>query len=198
MRIRVLVLCGLAALTACSPPQDGPTPLASSGGVPSQTVSPVVSASPTPSPSAVASYPASLPTDDPEKAAVIAGWQEYWRVYEKYAADPSLKDLTETQYVTTGEEATGILDALDELKRLGLKSEGGLIFKDVAVVSDSTSGEARLTYCLDLSRVRLVHVQTGQPYPRTGALLEQASLKMGADGIWRVSEILNGEAKCNE
>lgn len=197
MRIRVLVLCGLAALTACSPPQDGPTPLASSGGVPSQTVSPVVSASPTPSPSAVASYPASLPTDDPEKAAVIAGWQEYWRVYEKYAADPSLKDLTETQYVTTGAEANEVLDMISDLRRQGLRSEGGRVFSNVTVSPESgTPRRAAVKYCVSVDSLILIEISTGQRVPRTGQYLEVAVLENMKDGTWRVSHVSNEDAQC--
>lgn len=204
MRSLLVSLVGVAVLVGCSPglgespsPSVGVTSRAASAG-PTQSVGP----SPTPSPTAVASFPDSLPTDDPEKAAVIAGWQEYWRVYEKYAADPTLTDLTETQYVTTGEAANVILDSLRASREKNLKFVGPQQFRDVSVgaISEDAAGDrtAVISYCADNSQRQRLDATTGKPaavdVPDT--FTEQATLKEGADAKWRVAVIRNQEAKC--
>ncbi len=191
-------------LVACSPGGgQSPTPVAS-GSVassPSITAAPIPSPSPTPTPSATvapsapASFPADLPTGDPESAAIIEGWQAYWRVYEKFAADPSLTDLTETQYVTTGEEANGILEAIAEVRDAGLRSEGGVVFRDF-VVTVTGEGEAKLDYCVDLAWLRVVRIDNGEPFPRSGTFVEHARMERGVDNVWRVAQIRNEEIQC--
>lgn len=199
MRSLLVSLVGVAVLVGCSPgqgespsPSVGVTSRAASAG-PTQSVGP----SPTPSPTAVASFPDSLPTDDPEKAAVIAGWQEYWRVYEKYAADPTgFADYTETQYVAIGEEANLILDRLELLRSQKLRNEGGMVFRDVEVVLDSARATAIVTYCSDLASLRVRDVISGEYVVRTGTMAETASLERGADGKWRVFQIRNDVREC--
>jgi hypothetical protein len=59
----------------------------------------------------IESFP-DTPTDEsPVQAEIRAAWEEYNRVKDKFARDPELNDLTEIQYVTTGQEAT---DAVKE------------------------------------------------------------------------------------
>ncbi|AQP46829.1 hypothetical protein BW730_04095 [Tessaracoccus aquimaris] len=116
-------------------------------------------------------------------------------MYEKFAADPSLTDLTETQYVTTGEEANGILDAIASIRQSGLRSEGGFVFRDI-VVDVTEEGKAKLDYCIDLASVRVVRVDSGEPFPRSGTLLEHARLERGLDNIWRVAQIRNEQVQC--
>ncbi len=189
-------------LVACSPGGgQSPTPVKSSGEVPSPsiTAAPIPSPSPTPSasvvPSAPASFPADLPTADAESAAIIEGWQAYWRVYEKFVAVPSLTDLTETQYVTTGEASNQVLDLIRQSRDEGLRSEGGFVFRDVRV-SRSGSDEAEVNYCMDLSRLRVVKTATGEVLPRSGTLSERAAMERGVDGKWRVARLSNEEAAC--
>ena len=127
MRLLVVVVAGLV-LAGCSP-AEGPTESPSVSVEPSPTVeqttlapssspSPTVeSVSPTPVPTEFQSYPADLPTEDPESAAIIEGWQAYQRVYEKFASDPfGYTDFTETQYVTTGHEATTVMERIQALR----------------------------------------------------------------------------------
>ena len=189
-------------LVACSPGGgQSPTPVKSSGEVPSPsiTAAPIPSPSPTPSasvvPSALASFPADLPTADAESAAIIEGWQAYWRVYEKFVADPSLTDLTETQHVTTGEESNGILATIEQLRAEGIRSEGGRQFRDV-VVNLVGSDSATVAYCIDLSGLRVFDTKTGELVPRSGQLREQATLRKMPDRSWRVEQIRNESAQC--
>ncbi len=149
-------------------------------------------------PSAPASFPADLPTDDAESAAIIEGWQAYWRVYEKFSADPSLTDLTETQYVTTGEEANRVLDRLSLLKSAGLINRGGLVFRsiDVERATDAVPAQATLTYCVDINSLVVVNQDTGTQVDRSGTWRERTTLERGEDGVWRVAQIRNEEATC--
>lgn len=142
-----------------------------------------------------ASFPADLPTGDAESAAIIEGWKAYWRVYEKFTADPSLTDLTETQYVTTGEEANGILEAIAEGRDAGLRSEGGFVFRDF-VVNVTGDGKAKLDYCVDLASLRVVRIDTGEPFPRSGTFIEHARMERGVDNVWRVAQIRNEQVQC--
>lgn len=197
----VTVLC-LVALTGCSPAREpvsspSPLPTPSSAG-PSPSVSPSPSLSP--APSMPASFPPDLPTTDPVEAAVIHGWQEYWRVYEKFAADPlGLTDQTETQYVTTGRQSTYVLDSLDSLKRMKVRSEGGLLFRDVAVgEAEVIGGETvrQITYCLDTTELRVINIETGERVARADTYRETATMVKGPDGTWRVEMIANRKVTC--
>lgn len=204
MRRLLVPLACIALLSACSP-SDEPTPSPTPSAVepsPVQSPTPVSSPTPTPTPSPTPttfpSYPADLPTEDPETAAIIKGWQEYWRVYEKYAADPRGDlDLTETQYVTTGEESTLILERLAHLKKEGLRSEGGIIFRDVVVsMQGGTPTTALVTYCADVSQLKVTDLDTNEPFERTGTLAEEVLMEQGKDGVWRASRVRNEANTC--
>lgn len=202
MRRLLAPLACIALLSACSPsdePSPSPTPSAVEPS-PVQSPTPVSSPAPTPTPSptptAFPSYPADLPTEDPETAAIIKGWQEYWRVYEKFAADPlGSKDLTETQYVTTGEESTGIVEDIESLREERLRTEGGLAFRDVSVEIDATD-VADVSYCVDLTGYRVFEIDSGERVPRDVQMTETATMQKGQDGVWRVAKIRNKEAQC--
>ena len=206
MRVVAVVSC-LVLLVGCSPaeePSPSPSPTAvtpSPSPTPTPSSIPSVSPSPSPSPTAVESYPADLPTGDPESAAIIAGWQEYQRVLEKFAADPlGFSDFSETQYVTTGEAANVILDEMQMLRNERLRSEGGLVFRDVTLTiigtGESGAREATLDYCLDVNALRVFYVDTGEQLPRSGTYTETTTMEQGADAKWRVSRIRNSEASC--
>lgn len=146
------------------------------------------------------SFPADLPTADSEEAAVIHGWQEYWRVYEKFAADPvGFSDLTETQYVTTGDEATVILQMIDGLREDRLRVDGGFVFRDVSLEmgpSTATPRTALLTYCLDRSTLRVFDIDSGEQIPNEGTLKERTTMELLPDGVWRVAKITNEMSPC--
>lgn len=155
---------------------------------------------PTPAPTLFESYPGELPTEDAESAAIIAGWQEYQRVYEKFAKAPNkYTDYTETQYVTTGHESIGFFDKIDALRDRGLELVGRRAFRDLSVSKtvsepDGTS-TAVLTYCLDLDALEVRDVSTGELVERGGVYEEVAYMRQGLDGVWRV-EGLNTLEEC--
>jgi hypothetical protein len=200
MRHLLVPLAALALVAGCTPDV---APTGSPSVFPSPTVSATPSPTPTPSPSpsAVESFPPAPATESPDQAAIRAAWMEYWRVYEKFAADPSLTDWTETQYVTTEEEAALIIQALGELRDNGWKSLGGRVFRDVVVTevpNQQEAGTAEISYCLDRSGVSLLDAETGTAVtvdvPPT--FLETATLRVGLDGKWRVAMIRNEPAAC--
>ncbi len=126
----LLVACAPANGQSQSPVKSGvvePSPSVTSALI----LPPSTSPSGSVTPSAPASFPADLPTDDAESAAIIEGWRAYWRVFEKFAADPSLTDLTETQRVTTGEEADAVLVVLANGRERNVKSVGVQQFRAV-------------------------------------------------------------------
>lgn len=208
----VLASVGVAALlVGCvgegteSPEPVEPSPVVTESPSPSPTVgAPSPSPSPSPSPTAFQSYPADLPTEDPESAAIIAGWQEYQRVLRKFSADPQgFTDFSETQYVTTGEKANGILDEIEGYREQGLRILGDFRYDNVevgeAALADHGSREAVVSYCVDRAAMKVVDYEgrenaTDHLTPRYP---ESATLVEGADGTWRVALVRNDqEATC--
>lgn len=214
MRLVLTSVAVVALLVGCSPgaeesPSPSPEPVettVSESPVVSPSPSPTTespSPTPTPTPSVFQSYPADLPTEDPESAAIIKGWQEYQRVRQKYLADPDgYTDFTETQNVTAGEQQNTILRNVELYRENRIRSHGGLVFDDVIVgkISETADGlqQAMLSYCVDRSNAKVTTYE-GEDYP-TGDLLprftEQATLLEGLDGIWRVALIRNSEEPC--
>lgn len=133
-------------------------------------------------------------------AAIIAGWQEYWRVYELFAADPfGGRDLTETQYVTTGRQSTAILNALASFRENRLRSEGGRVFRDIVVeepIDNNGVVNAAITYCVDASEIKVFNIDTDERVARSGTFQERATMERGADGIWRVEMLENEQKSC--
>lgn len=199
-RMRVPVtLIAVVLLAGCAGDGDGgesvsPTPSAVTTSVP--VASPTPSTSPTPT--VMPTYPSDLPTESPENAAIIAGWQEYWRVYEKFAADPNgYTDFTETQYVTTDEESVVILDSIAGLRELGVRVVGGSVFRDVSV-EVLEKDIAEIAYCSDTTQVDVRYIDSGETFERDVAdsYLETATMWKGDDDIWRVAKIRNEAAPC--
>lgn len=126
---------------------------------------------------------------------------EYWRIYEKFAGDPALTDLTETQTITTGEQQNLILDEISALREEGLKAQGGFTIRDV-VISEVKPVDgvpsATVEYCVDRRGVRLVSIATGKPVPFSGpeTLSEAATFQQGSDGRWRVALLSNRAESC--
>ena len=194
----LLVPLAVVALAAGCTPAVAPT------GSPSVFASPTASATPSPTPSpsptAVESFPPAPATESPEQAEIRAAWMEYWRVYEKFASDPSLTDFTELQNLVDGEETTVALQSIQNLRESGRRTDGGLLFRDAVVGVPAGSASSRtvtVTYCLDRSNLAIVDAETGSsigdPLPN---LRETASLSEGTDGAWRVTQIRNVEEAC--
>ena len=194
----LLVPLAVVALAAGCTPDVAPT------SSPSVFVSPTVSASPSvspsPSPTAVESFPPAPATESAEQAAIRAAWMEYWRVYEKFAADPSLTDLTELQNLTDGEESSAVMSSIQSLREAGRFTKGGWQFREVVVEHpiDGRGEQAKVSYCLDRSRLVIADIATDLPIsgPQPGNLMETATLEQGPDGMWRVALRRNQESTC--
>ena len=212
MRLVLTSVAVVALLVGCSPgaeesPSPSPEPVettVSESPVVSPSPSPTTespSPTPTPTPSVFQSYPADLPTEDPESAAIIEGWQEYQRVYEKFAKDPNgYSDFTETQYVTVDPESVTVLDRIQALREQNLAVVGGSAYRGFEVGAISTTVEglqtAVLTYCLDLNQFQLRDLTSGEFVQNGGTYRETAVMVEGQDGVWRVADVLSEAAAC--
>lgn len=199
MRIPVMLIAIVSLLAGCAGDGEGgesvsPAPTAVTTSTPVE--SPTPSASP--SPTVMPTYPSDLPTESAEEAAIIAGWQEYWRVFEKFAADPNgFTDFTETQYVTTDEESVGILESISSMRERGVRMVGGSVFRDVSI-EVLEEGVAEVVYCADTTQMDVRHVESDEPYQPDVAdsYRETATMWEGKDGTWRVAKIRNEAASC--
>ena len=180
---RILVgLVGAALLAGCTPEapatsSPAPTPSVGSSApapsleppspFPSASPSESPSPSPSPSPTAVESFPPAPATETPEQAEIRAAWMKYWEVYDKFAADPTLSDLTETQMVTAGEESVHIRQSVQELRDEGLVALGGWVFRNIEIgetTTDSTGQpKVEIKFCVDRTGLRVVDAATGEP-----------------------------------
>ncbi|MDO5736304.1 MAG: hypothetical protein Q4P15_07500 [Propionibacteriaceae bacterium] len=150
------------------------------------------------------SFPPPPDDETAEQAAIREGWMNYWKVYDKFTADPFVTDFTETQLVTVSgsDQARVILDVLQRLREGGWKVVGSHIFRDYRVLEGpSDSGDvstAIVSYCYDGRQKRLVDALTGADVETTAAdtYVETAKLEKGLDGIWRVSLIGNEALTC--
>lgn len=209
MRTTKLTVAALAAclLVACSPtPAESPTPsptetttTAAPTPTPTPTESP--SSTPSPSPTSAESFPTPPTAAGEEELAIRQALMDYYAVMDKFAADPTLTDLTETQYVTTGEEAGMIVKALNELRENGHVATGGRSFHDMRVGEPEVNSEdvtvVTVTYCQDQSRVRVLDAETREdtglhPVPFVDVV---ATLELGLDDKWRVAMIRDQEVE---
>ncbi|WP_040282501.1 hypothetical protein [Tessaracoccus massiliensis] len=215
MRLVLTSVAVVALLVGCSPgdeesPSPSPEPVettVSESPVVSPSPSPTTespSPTPTPTPSVFQSYPADLPTEDPESAAIIAAWQEYQRVMDKYLADPDgYTDFTETQNVTTGEEQNIVLDTVQLYRERRIQSRGGLSFDSLTIGEMQPTGEGgqpqvALSYCVDRSQGRVV-TYDGEVFPTDHLqprFKEVSTMEQGLDGVWRVAVVRNGDEPC--
>lgn len=199
-----LAVVSLTLAAGCTS-QPEPTPdvpvstSASPGVVPSVSSSPSAeptpSPEPSPSPSVFESFPPAEPDASVEQLAIREGLIRYWNVFDKFAADPTLTDLTETQIVSTGEAANVILDEIQEIRENGHIAVGDRSFHDIAVAEPTTNADgmttAQVTYCNDRSQVKVLDAKTKEdtghrPFPYVQVT---ATLHEGADGIWRIAMI---------
>lgn len=173
----------------------------SASATPSRTLSAQPSPSPSPSPTVHESFPAAPSTETPEQAEILAAWQHYKVVLQKFAGDPSLSDLSETQLITTGEEQNGILSSIQGLRDSNLVSEGGLAYRDVTVGSPRVGSDgvkrAIVTYCVDRSKLIVVNQDTREPVDINNHLdlLEEATLAQ-VGNKWLVETIRNEDGSC--
>ena len=69
------------------------------------------------------------------------------------------------------------------------------MFRDF-VVTVTEDGKAKLDYCVDLASLRVVRIDTGEPFPRSGTFVEHALMERGVDNVWRVAQVRNEETAC--
>ena len=196
----LLVPLAVVALAAGCTPAVAPT------GSPSVFASPTASATPSPTPSpsptAVESFPPAPATESPEQAEIRAAWMDYWGAFDRFARDPDLSDLSDTQRVTTGEAQDTILTALRGLREANMRTMGGLLFRDVEVEDPSRESDglefAIVQYCLDRSGVENIDTVTGERVAIEGPLTwpETMRLEKGLDGRWRAAQIRSGAGSC--
>lgn len=182
-------------------PSPSLTPSPSPSPSSTQMPSPSPASTPTALPSAFPSYPADLPTEDPELAAIVGGWQAYQRVYEKFASDPfGFTDFTETQYVTTGFEGTGILERIEMLREENLALAGGMRFSDLEFGEYRYNSEGArsvvMSYCFDIDELEVRDLSSGELVERSGRFVEEAFMTEGRDGIWRVEGLRTLDETC--
>lgn len=188
--MRVLGVLVVVVLLAVGCSGRGGVVESSFPSVSSSVVSPSVSV--VVSPSVFESFP-SVVGESGDRAAVRAGWLEYWRVYDKFTRDPTLTDLSETQYVTTGEMSSVIVRAIRTYREQGLRSAGGIRFSKISVGTPTAGDSARsaiITYCTDNAEYKVY--KDGKPFDvEKFVLRETATMLEGEDGKWRVAQIRN-------
>ncbi|MDF1487153.1 hypothetical protein [Tessaracoccus caeni] len=148
------------------------------------------------------SFPDDTSGDTPEQAEIRAGWQAYHQTLDKFAKDPTLMDLSEIQLVTVGQEAVEIVRSIQFFRDEGLKQVGDAVFRDVEIGEPSTNGDgvrtAHVTYCLDRTQIKAVHVDTNEEAEGLVAQNTRFDLLMeqGADDIWRAALLKTIDLKC--
>ena len=199
MRHLLVPLAVVALAVGCTPDV---APTASPSVFVSPTASASPSVSPSPSPTAVESFPPAPATESVEQAAIRAAWMEYWSVFGRFAGDPALTDLTETQRITTGDAQNSIIETIRSLREANIRFLGGLAFREIDIQEPSPRPdglrESVVRYCLDRSSVRNVDATTGTAVENTGPLtwIETVSMVEGLDSKWRVARISGGEDPC--
>ena len=157
---------------------------------------------PSPSLTEIRSFPPAPEGEEPEKAAIRQGWEQYKIVYEKYAVDPNLTDFTEAQQVTTGFWSSGVMQSIRNFRKLNLRAEGYVVYRDVKIGDPETNSDgARIsivTACNDLSHSLAIDVTTGEKSDKgyNGTLSETTTMELGLDNKWRVADYTNERKTC--
>ena len=155
-----------------------------------------------PSLTEIRSFPPAPEGEEPEKAAIRQGWEQYKIVYEKYAVDPNLTDFTEAQQVTTGFWSSGVMQSIRSLRKQNLRAEGYVVYRDVKIGDPETNSDgARIsivTACNDLSHSLAIDVTTGEKSDKgyNGTLFETTTMELGLDNKWRVADYTNERKTC--
>ena len=192
-------------LVGCTP-DTGPTPspTQTTSTTPTPVPSPPVTPSPSPTPTAIDSFPDDVAGDSAVQAEIRTGWQNYYTVLDKFLRDPDLKDLTELQHVTTGQEATDIVGVVVSYRDSNLVRQGDLILRDAVISEPVTNADgattAEVNYCFDPQHLRIVDATTGEP--AANAIKPDQTMKVKdlmekmKDGSWRVALSETELAKC--
>lgn len=201
LTIAVATLTIGALLAGCTPetePTSSPTPTpttSSAAPMPTPTPTPTT-VSPSPTPTAVESFPDDVTGDSPAQAEVRAGWQAYINVTDKFARDPELNDLTEIQYVTTGQLATDAVASIMRLRENNLMRKGDLVLRDAEISEPEANTDGVMTsavnYCFDPAHLQTVDIDTGEQGGEN-ALQPDQTMKVTVlmeqlpDGSWRAA-----------
>lgn len=197
-------------LAGCTPetaPEPSPTPtpvITTEAPAPSPTPT-TPSAEPTPTPTAIESFPDDVTGDSPGQAAVREGWQKYESTVDRFTRDPELNDLTEIQYVTTGQESTDAVQSITRLRQNNLMRKGDPVFRDVEIAEPAANADgvmvSEVSYCFDPKYVQTVDIDTGEQGGEN-ALQPDQTLKMKVlmeqlpDGSWRAALASADLASC--
>ena len=193
-------------LVGCTPgagPSPSPTSV-SPTTVSSPSVAPTATIPPTPTPTAVESFPDDVAGDSAVQTEIRAGWQNYYTVLDKFLRDPELKDLTELQYVSTGQAATDVVGVVVEHRDGNLVRKGDLILRDAVISEPVTNADgvttAEVNYCFDPRHLQIVDATTGEP--AANAIKPDQTMKVKVlmekmkDGSWRAALSQTELAKC--
>ena len=206
----LLLVATLFVVTACTSepeptPTPTPTPTATSASPsPTESESPTPSPEPDPSPSPTAfqSFPPPPQGETEEQAAIRAAWQQYELTIDTILRDPEIVDFTETQRITTGDEANRILDELALAREANIKLEGDRLYRDVEIGEPVTGSDGvrsvMVDYCFDPESQRIVDAASGELYEnaRTDPLRSRVQMVLGKDDRWRVAEYWSEAEPC--
>ena len=206
----LVLLAMMLAATACTSepgpePTLTPTPTLTASPSPSATEpespTPSPEPDPTPSPTAFQSFPPPPQGETEEQAAIRQGWEAYNHTLDKFLRDPSLTDLTETQYVTTGEEQNRIMDEIALTREANIHIGGHQLFRDVTfgeVVEIDGVRQATISYCFDPAHQVVFDSANNQPVADSGAetFLVHDRMMLRPDSSWRVAEHRTEDVRC--
>ncbi len=194
----------LTCLGACTPepgPTENPTPspTATAPSTASQSQTPPT---PTPSVTEVVPFPDDVTSDTADQAEIRAGWEAYVRVGDKFARDPSLKDLSETQHVTTGQASVDLVQSINTLRSKNLVRKGDPVYRDTKISDPATNDDgvttATVNYCFDATQMKTVDADSGKEGELTfrETMKVEALLEKMPDGSWRVALVSTEVAPC--
>ena len=196
--------CTSSVVNGTAPPTTSASPsVVTSTRTPTPRQTPTASPTPSPSPSlnTVPSFPSAPATETPDEAAVRAGWEAYLKQLARYAADPTLTDLTDLANHATDNGLPRTIHQIQLVRERNEIIKGGAAYTDVTITIPhpdlGLEGSALVHYCFDRSRMQAVDAQTGEAIPReVGNLEEQATMQRGSDGQWRLDSMRNRESTC--
>lgn len=159
-----------------------PSPTATPTVAPTTSVTPSATPSPSPSPTAWESFPPPDADEPAEIRAIREAWQNHESIFDEYARDSSLKDMTKLIQFASGDEASSVVHSLGHIRDLGLVRSGRVKYSHVEVTlpekNKNKPRTAVLTACKDSSNVRYIDASSGEIPTGNDALDVIAKLKV--------------------
>ena len=191
-----VTLAAGALLAGCTTnAQPTQTPIPTAVATTSAPATPTASMGASPSPSEVEWFPDTPTTESPVQAEIRSAWEAYETTMDKFARDPELNDLTEIQYVTTGQEATDAVQVIVRLRENNLMRKGNVTFRDAVIAEPVTNTDgvttSEVNYCFDPAHLQTLDIDTGQP--GENAIRPDQTMKVTVvmeqmpDGSWRAA-----------